>query len=236
MKTLAACLIATTLLYAGPAVADTTQPRLLSLSGHGEAKMAPDMAIVDLGALSQAQTAKAALDANTKNMTALMAVLKASGIDDKDIVTSNFSVGPRYDYGNNNNQPPKLIGYDVNNAVTVVVHKIDSLGAILDKAVSAGSNQINGISFTVENPQAQQDDARTQAVQDAVRKAGILIQAANVKLGPIMSMNESGGNVPMPMAMAKVARGVAMDAAKPVPVAQGEMVISADVNIVWTLE
>ena len=231
-------LMLTLVLVAGPAAAETAPlPHLLSLSGHAEVKSTPDLAIVDLGTLSQAPTAKAALQANTKNMTALMTMLKAAGIDEKDIMTSNFSVGPRYDYGNNNNQPPKLVGYDVNNTVSVIVHKIDNLGAILDQAVSAGSNQIAGVSFTIENPQTQQDEARKAAVKDAMHKAELLIQAAGVKLGAIVTMNESGGAAPMPTPMmAKMARGMEMDAAKPVPIAQGQMTISSDVNIVWALE
>jgi len=237
LNTIRAGLMLTLVLVAGPAVAETTPPpHLLSLSGHAEVKSVPDLAIVDLGTLSHAATAKAALQANTNNMTGLISLLKAAGIDEKDIMTSNFTVGPRYDYGKNN-ETPRLIGYDVNNTVSVIVHKIDTLGAILDQAVSVGSNQISGITFTVENPQMQQDEARKAAVKDALRKAELLTQAAGVKLGAIITMNESGGAAPVPTPMmAKMARGEAMDAAKPVPLAQGEMTISADVNIVWALE
>ncbi len=67
------------------------------LTGHAEIKAAPDTAVVDLGVFSQGANAKAALEENTKNMAALMDVLKAAGIDAKDIQTSNFTVGPRYD-------------------------------------------------------------------------------------------------------------------------------------------
>lgn len=215
-------------------MADTAKtPHLISLSGHGEVKQTPDMAIVSLGTQTQAATAKAAVDANTKNMTALLAALKAAGIDDKDVQTSNFSVGPRYDYSNN--QAPKLVGYDVNNTVIVTVRKLDELGALLDKAVGAGSNQITGISFSVANPQAAEDEARKAAVKDALRKATLLAEAAGTKLGAIASISENASAPPVPVVFAK--RGMAMDAAAaPVPVAQGEMAISADVNIVWELE
>ncbi len=80
-------------------------------------------------------------------MKALFETLKKAGIDARDMATSNFSVGPRYDYGNNNASRQKLSGYDVNNMVTVTVRKIDDLGELLDVAVSTGSNTINGISF-----------------------------------------------------------------------------------------
>ncbi len=227
-------LTALTLFAVQPAFADGAHPmRTISISGHGEVKTVPDMAIVTLGTLSQADTAKAALDENSKNMENLFAMLKAAGIAEKDMQTSNFSVGPRYDYGNNNGQAPKLVGYDVSNNVTVIVHKIADLGSVLDKAVSAGSNQINGIAFSVADQQASQDKARELAVKDALRKAQLMAGAANVHLGDVMQISESGSYAPQPVPM----RAMAMDAAaKSVPVAAGEVGIGADVSVVWELK
>ena len=108
---------------ATPAYAQEAK-RPLVLNGHGEVKMAPDMAIVELGTLSQAPTAKAALDANTAKMAALIEILKTAGIEDKDIQTSNFNVGPRYENSPASGQSPKIIGYEVSNGVSVVFHKL----------------------------------------------------------------------------------------------------------------
>ncbi|MBG1232162.1 SIMPL domain-containing protein [Aestuariivirga litoralis] len=205
--------------------------RTITLNGHGEVRAAPDMAVIDLGVFAQGDTARAALDANTKNMAALLAMLKAEGIDDKDVQTSNFSVGPRYDNPQNGTQP-KVIGYDVNNTVSVIVRKLPELGALLDKAVSSGSNQVNNLTFTMEDAANLQDEARKAAVKDALRKAELLAGAAGSKVGPVVSISDMGSPGPMPMRA-----GAMMDMAKaaPVPVAQGQLVISADVNMVWEL-
>ena len=141
--------------------------RSISLSGHGEVRAVPDVAQISIGVTSSGLTAREALTSNTSAMKALMALLGTSGIDGKDIATSNFSVGPRYDYGQNGATPPKIVGYDVNNMVTVVVRKLDSLGAVLDAAVTAGSNQIQGISFSISKPDAMLDEARKDALADA---------------------------------------------------------------------
>jgi uncharacterized protein len=227
-----AVLVIVSAFMATPAFAEGPK-RPLVLSGYGEVKMAPDMAIVDLGTVSQALTAKAALDANTAKMSALIQVLKTAGIEDKDIQTSNFNVGPRYD-NPISGQPPKITGYEVSNGVSVVVHKLDSLGAILDKAVGAGSNQINGISFGLDNAHAAQDEARKAAVMDAMSKAKLLTDAAGVKLGALQSMSEQGGMMPMAkMASMQVTR---MADSAPVPVAQGQIDVTADVNMVWEME
>jgi uncharacterized protein len=208
--------------------------RSISLSGHGEVRMAPDMAVVTVGVLSSANTAREALDANTKSMEAIFAALKAAGIEAKDTQTSNFMVNPRYDYGQNNGQPPKMVGYDVSNNVTVTVRKLDGLGAVLDSVVTSGSNQINGVAFQVSKPEAATDEARKLAVAEAAAKAKLYTGAAGVSLGSIMSISEGGGYQPPPpvFARAKMAESAAAD----VPIAQGEQVIGMDVNIVWEIK
>ncbi len=213
---------------------DTKLIRNISLAGHGEVRATPDLAVVNMGVLSSAVTAREALDANTKAMNDLMAVLKTASIDSKDISTSNFSVNPRYDYGQNNGQPPKVTGYDVSNTVSVTVRKLEAIGSLLDRAVSSGSNQINGISFSIANPQAALDEARREAVKDAKRKAELYRTATSVTLGNIISLSEGQAYQP-PQPMMMQAKAMSSDAGN-VPIAQGEQVIAADVNIVWEIK
>jgi uncharacterized protein len=143
-------------------------------------------------------------------------------------------VAPRYDYGQNNGQPPKVTGYDVSNNVTVTLRKLDDIGNLLDKAVSTGSNQINGISFSITNPQAAMDEARKAAVKDARRKADLYAVATSVTLGNVIALSESGGYQPQPMEM-RANMKMAADSA-PVPIAQGEQVVAVDVNITWEIK
>ena len=208
-------------------------PRLISLSGHGEMRMAPDMAFVTTGVLSQGVTAAEALAANTAAMNALFAALMGAGIAEKDVQTSNFFVQPRYNF--QDGKAPELIGYDVSNTVTVIVRKIGDLGPLLDKVVQAGSNQINGIGFEVSKPDAALDEARKLATADATRKAKIYAEAMGVSLGRVMSISEGvNDQPPMPMARGKVMMADA--AAAPVPVAAGEQTLSVDVNITWEIQ
>lgn len=234
-KTILTATLLASMAFINPAFAeDSKLIRSISLSGHGEVRVAPDLAIVTMGVMSSSTTAQEALAANTKSMNDLMAALKTASIDAKDIQTSNFSVNPRYDYGQNNGQPPKLSGYDVSNTVTVIVHKIDGIGDLLDKAVSSGSNQINGISFSVANPQDAMDAARKQAVQDAKRKADLYAAATSTSLGNVISLSEGVSAEPQPMMMR--AKMAAPSDAGPVPIAQGEQVIGVDVNIAWEIK
>lgn len=212
---------------------DAPMPRTISLTGHGEVRMAPDFAVVTVGVLSQAAAAGEALAANTKAMQAVLASLNEAGIAAKDVQTSNFMVQPRYDY-NNDGRAPTLVGYDVTNNVTVTVRKLDMLGGVLDKVVASGSNQINGIMFGIEKPDFALDQARKLAVTDARRKADVYAAAGGVRLGDILSLSEGGGFAPPPSPIqAKVMRA---EMAADVPIAQGEQVLGIDVNITWELK
>jgi uncharacterized protein YggE len=217
-----------------PAHADEAKlMRSISLSGHGEVHVTPDMAIVTVGVTSSSATAREALDSNTKSMEAIMATLKDAGIEMRDVQTSNFMVNPRYDYGQNNSQPPRVVAYDVSNNVAVTVRKLEVLGAVLDHVVSSGSNQINGVMFQVSKPEAATDEARKLAVEDAKRKAKVYSDASGVALGHIVSLSEGGGyQPPIPVYKSMRAEGMSAD----VPIAQGEQAFSVDVNIVWEIK
>lgn len=217
-----------------PALAEGGKmPRIVSLTGHGEVRSAPDVAYITSGVTTQGTTAAEALAANTKAMTSLFAALKDAGIEDKAIQTSNFSVQPRYDYSNN--QAPRLVGYDVSNNVTIKLKKIDTLGSLLDTLVQSGSNQITGISFDVSKPDDAMDEARKLATQDATRKAKLYAQAMGIELGSVMQISEGSTAAPSPVPFVRGAAMMKADAA-PVPVAAGEQTIAADVNIIWEIK
>lgn len=209
-------------------------PRLISLNGHGEVKAKPDMAVVNVGVTTQAQTAREALTQNTQAMEKIFASLKSAGIEGKDIQTSNFMVNPRYDYGQNNNQPPRVVGYDVSNTVTISVKKLDTLGAILDQVVSEGSNQINGVMFAISDDAKLKDEARKLAVADAERKAKLYAETTRISLGPIMSVSEGTYQPPQPVYYGKAMRADAAPSA--VPIAEGEQTVAIDVNIAWEIK
>jgi uncharacterized protein YggE len=216
---------------AGAKADDVTTLRTLNVTGHGEVRQRPDIAMVSAGVASQAATADAALAANTTAMKSVVAALREAGIADKDIQTDNFSVQPQYDYGDN--QAPKLRGYEVQNTVSFTLRDLLTLGAILDKLVRAGANQISGISFDIADPAGALDEARKRAVADAKHKAQIYASAGGIVLGPIVSLSEEAGApspVPVRAAMEKASP------AGPVPVAEGQNVVAVDVSVAWSLK
>lgn len=205
-------------------------PRIITMSGHGEARAVPDTAMLSAGVSAQAPTAAAALSANTTRMQGVMAALKKLGVPEKDIQTSNFSISPQYASGNG--QAPRVTGYQANNQVEVRLEDVGKLGATLDALVTAGANQMNGVSFSIRNDTALVAQARAAAVAEARAKAETFAKAAGVGLGSILSIAEAGNEGPRPM----YAAAPMMLRDKAVPVALGEQSVNADITIVWEIK
>ena len=130
----------------------------MTLIGVGEIKSQPDMAVIRLGVVRQAKSARSAIRANNAAMAKIIKTVMAAGIADKDIQTSRFSVRPVYTHfprkKNQPHRPPIISGYSVSNNLAVIIRDLDIVGAVLDSVVTAGSNQIERHQFLNSKPQA----------------------------------------------------------------------------------
>ena len=140
---------------AAPAWAQQAQPpiRTMAIDGLGEVRARPDMATIMVGVVQQGGTAGEALKANSQAMNQILATLRSMKIAETDIQTSNFQISPRYDYGPNNQGPPKITGYEVSNQLAVTVRDLPKLGGLLDDIVRVGSNQISSVAFSFASPE-----------------------------------------------------------------------------------
>ncbi|MES1201424.1 MAG: SIMPL domain-containing protein [Pseudomonadota bacterium] len=244
MRGMKAVLAAASLAVAVPtlAMAQATSPpmgapapiqgTLLSVNAEGKVTAAPDMGVISLGVVTDGDTAAAAMAANSQRMNALMAALRRAGIAERDVQTSNLSVNPQYQYVEN--QPPHLTGYQANNQVTVKVRNLARMGNVVDAAVAAGGNTVNGISFTFQDVDAQIDRARTDAITEARHRADLYAHALGMQVARVISVSEGGGySPPMPMPVMMMARAEAAPA--PPPVAPGEVDTTASVSVVFEL-
>jgi uncharacterized protein len=202
------------------------QGTLLSVSADGVSEGRPDMAIINLGVTTEGQTAAAALAENARRMTALTAALRRAGVAERDIQTSNVSVYPQQAYQEGQN--PRITGYQANNSVTAKVRTIDNTGRVIDAAVGAGGNTVNGVSFTYADPDRELDAARRDAIQEARRRAELYASALDMRVVRIVAVQEGGGySPPMPMPMERMA---AQDASTPISPGQIETRVSVSVT------
>jgi len=223
------------LALAVPAAAQDNPPTL-SASGEGVENAAPDMAVVTLGVLSQAPTAREALDGNNADMDKVIQAVRGQAIADKDISTTGFSINPVYSRppqprAGEEPAEPKIVAYQVSNQIRIVVRDIDKTGAVVDSAVTAGANQAGSINFDIDDRQGLADKAIAAAIADARRKAELMAEAAGVRLVRVLNVNANeGGGRPMFRLEARDAA-----AAPPVPVMGGELSVSANAQISWEI-
>jgi uncharacterized protein len=225
-------------IYALPArAADEPTPRIM-VSGEGEAAAAPDMAVISLTVLREAETARAALDANNKAMAEVLAAMKAAGIADKDLQTAGFSIQPRYVYPDQSKpepEQPKIVGYSVVNTLSLRIRDLSKLGEIVDQAVTLGVNQGGDITFVKDDTSGLLEEARKKAMENAIAKAKTLTSAAGVATGRILEISEQSFQ-PQPIPMARAEMAMAKGAADYVPVAAGENSYRVNVNVTFEIK
>jgi uncharacterized protein YggE len=171
----------------------------LDINATGEVTRVPDVAIISTGVVTRSATAGGAIQQAAARMARVRAALKAAGVEDRDIQTSNLSLNPDYRY--DNNQPPKLVGYQASNTVTVRFRDIASSGKIIDALVAEGANQINGPTLTIDKPEAAVDEARARAIAIGRGRAELYARAMGLRVVRIVAVSESGGSYPAPPPM-----------------------------------
>ena len=206
--------------------------------GQGSVDLAPDLAVLALTVTREAKTARAALDANSSAMADVIKAMRAKGIAERDLQTSNFSIQPKYAQlprqSSGERPAPQVAGYTVRNSLTVRVRDISKVGEVLDESVSLGVNEGGGIMFTNDDPSAALAQARVEAVQDARKTARTLAEAAGVRAGRILEISEQSHNPsPMPMMRAEMSMVAGAGA---VPVATGENTYRVAVHMVVAIE
>jgi uncharacterized protein YggE len=207
-------------------------PATISVSGDGTVLVSPDAATISIGVnVVNADIVQAQTQAETQ-IEAVLAALKAAGIDDKDIQTSNYSVNLIQNY-DSNGMPGEITGYQVNNQLNVTVRKLDKLGEVLQAAIAQGANSIYGINFIVTDSTKAASQARKMVVADATKKAQELADAAGGKLGRVLSISENSGPTPYPPMYGGA--GAAADSAKAVSISGGSNIIQVSVQMVFEL-
>ena len=210
----------------------TIQPETtITLNGKGTVDHAPDIAMISVGVSVEAETASTAMSQQSTKMNGVFAAVKAAGIADRDMQTSNLSLNPVYEYPNN--QRPRLTGYNASNQITIKVRDLKSLGKTLDAVVKGGGNTINGVSFSIDKPESYQNEARVEAIKDAAAKAELYANAVGYKVKRIVTVSENE-YFPQPIPMMQRMQ-VGNQAAESTPIAAGEVSLTQTVSVTFEL-
>jgi uncharacterized protein YggE len=212
---------------AGPA-----GPPQIVVSGSGEARVAPDRAIINIGVFSRATTAAAAANDNARKQRAIVDTLRALGFANEQISTMNYHVSPEMRHLPQSGRS-EVTGYTVSNTVRIDVRRLEQIGPAIDAALAKGANQIHGLDFYVFNADEPRRRALAQAIERARADAEAMARAAGGSLGALLEM--STGFVPIPILRQEMAMETAMraQADAPTPIQPGEDVVRAVVTTRW---
>lgn len=166
----------------------TQKSTTFDVSGEGKVTAKPDTASVTAGIQAQAPTVKGAQDQINSVINKLTEALKQSGIDSKDIQTTNYNIYPTYDYTGGTQ---RITGYTASTNILVKVRNLDNINQVIDTATENGANQISGVNFEVEDKVKLESEARQKAVDAARKKAEEAARIAGFKLGRIINYSEN---------------------------------------------
>ena len=196
----------------------------ITVTGSGAVFTVPDRAAFSFGVLTQAQTARAALNANSEQAARVIAALKSAGVTADDLQTEQVSIYPRY-----SDDGATILGFAAQNSVSAILRSLGRVGAVVDAAVAAGANNVSGPSLSRSDQTDLYRAALRTAVDDARAKAQALAAAGGVTLGKVVGIVESGASQPV-----SAPRAADMAAAD-VPVEPGKQQVEALVSVTFAV-
>jgi uncharacterized protein YggE len=212
--------------------------RTITVTAEGKTTVSPDLAEISFSVLSQGQDPQALSTNNNDKMNAVLQFVKAQGIDDKDMTTTNYDLSPNYQY-DKNTQRNFITGYTLTQTVQVKVRDLNKVATVLGGLAPLGVNQIGGVNFTFDDPEKFLAVARADAFVKVEAKAKEMATSAGVSLGSIVTVAENNyvpGPSPLYMSANSAAGLGGAEAAISVPTIQpGTQDVTDDVSITYEL-
>ena len=218
---------------AGP---DETSTRSITVTGTGEVAAAPDLAVVHFAVETEAETAASAATRNAETVEAVLTALRQHlGADDR-VTTTGYHVSPQYRQPGpprpaDGNQEPQIVGYTARNQARVELHDLTGVGVVIDAALEAGANRVDGLQFELAERGPHLQKALAQASREARAQAEAIAEALGVALGEVVeARTDAAAPGPRTMAMAMEASGATT------PVEPGEIHVQATLTVSWAIQ
>ncbi len=218
---------------AATAAAANPEPTGITVVGEGKAIATPDVAYVSLGVETTGDTAKAAMEENSRRMNEVVGQLKGLGIAERDIQTSGINLQPIYEpmRPEQTATRPNIVGYRASNTVTVTINDLAQAPAVFDGVVKVGANSISGLQFGIKDESRLRQQALAEAAKQSQGKAKAIADALGVTITGVASVQEDFSGGPVPLRDAKAA--LAAEQAASTPVLAGELTITARVQVTY---
>ena len=229
----ASAALAVTVARPSGAAAQSTPPAgasgTLTVTGQSTLSVPPTEGQITVGVQVNAATASAAVADDAEAVGAIVKALEGAGVPRADLQTENYNLSPN-ESNATGDQAPRIVDYTISDQIQVTATDLGSVGRLIDIAVGAGANTVNGVNFTVKNPNALLEEANESALAQAHAQALSLAQAAGERLGTLVSLTVNQNASPLPVAFAATAAGV-----NTTIVAPQSLTVSAYVTAVYSL-
>jgi uncharacterized protein YggE len=235
----AALLIALVALAATSAFGQTTPaaeggpPHTITVSSLATISSTPDEAVISFGVRTENPDSVAALNENSRTMDAVLAAMKALGIAERDMETTNVRVAPHVI---NRGTAAEATLYGASTTLSITIHDFDAIGEAIHDGVEAGATRVSGVRFQVGDPATAKKRALQEAVHSARAKADALASAAGTTVTGVVLIRERGsaGN-PRPYSVS--ARTLAFDqvAAAPAIVPPHDIQTKVSITVIWAI-
>ncbi len=204
----------------------------ITVNGHGEVQVPPDIGFISIGVQSTASTVADARDRAAGSADAIIKSIKKNGVADKDIKTTGLSIYPNYDYSRSS---PRLTGYTVSNNLTAKVRKVENMSKVVDEAIAAGGDDVRlqSISFGIDDESKAKQEAREKAMADAKAKAEELAKLGGVSLGAPVTISETQA---FNEGFKDIASAPSTDGGVSTPIETGTNTVTVDVSVRWALK
>ena len=211
---------------------DKSAVRTLNVNGSAQAYLTPDVAYFTIGVHTENKDAQEAVASNNALVEKVLNALKAAGVEEKDLRTTNFSIYPMDEWS----PTGEKLGtkFVVDNSLFVTLRDLTKVGEMLGVAVEAGANSVSGITFDVEDKTAVLAEARAKAVAQARSQAEELAKAAGVQLGDVQSINYYNSS-PIPLYDVKRVEAAGMGGGG-VPISTGQLTITVEVSVSYQIK
>jgi uncharacterized protein len=209
-------LLAGCVTFADPAAVE----RGIVVVGTGRVALRPDTGHIEVGVEARSARLADATAEVERTMRDVLTAVKALGVRDADVRTTGYAVDPIAEPRQDGTSGARIIGYRASSVVQVRARAVDTVGTLVDAAVTAGANVVRNIHFTLDDPSRAEAEARALAMQDATTRARQVAAAAGVRLGRLLSATESAPAHPVAL-MTTRARAVG-----PIEAGQLEVIVS----------
>ncbi len=207
---------------------------VLNVTGKGEITKAPDVARFSVAVFTTGSSAQEALEKNTAAMKSVFTAVRELGFADRDVQTTEVGVNPIFERNNQSqfsmDKLPKITGYTAGNTLQLTQRNLENFGDVIDRLIAAGANAVQGPTFGLDDRSEELDAARVKAVKDAQRKAKFYAEAANMRIARILVIDDTSRS-----GAPSSEFGFYQAIETGVPIAQGEIDISASVDILFEL-